>query len=75
MLPLASVDPEDPDEFAQALLKSGYSNKAAFPSTITFMESLAFVANLHDLQFLLDSGTFDFLIVSWVNGRQKGELQ
>lgn len=35
---------------------------------VTSMRSLAFVANLDGLKFLLDSGTVDFLIVSWLLG-------
>ena len=33
-----------------------------------FVQSLAFVANPHDLELLLDSGTFDFLLViAWIS--------
>lgn len=37
-------------------------NKETFRNIITFMQSFAFVADLHDQEFLLDSGTFDFLV-------------
>ena len=30
------------------------------------MQSLALVANPHDLEFLLGSKTFDFLVVAWI---------
>lgn len=33
---------------------------------IMFMQPLAFIASLHEFEFQLDSGTFGFLILSWV---------
>lgn len=69
--PSSKCGPQDPvvrDDIAQALLRSGYANKAALPRMITFIQLLAFVTNLHDSEFLLDSGTLDFMVVSRVAG-------
>lgn len=75
MPPSACAEPQDPiarEDFSQDLRRSGYANEGAFPFMVTSMRSLAFVANLHDLEFLLDSGTVDFLIVLWLLGDEGG---
>lgn len=46
--------------------RTRYVNKVAFPNMVTFMQSLAYIADLHDLEFLLDSGKIDFLVVVWI---------
>lgn len=75
--PSACAEPKTPlrgKTFPQALRRSGYVNEEAFPFMVTSMRSLAFVANLDGLKFLLDSGTVDFLIVSWLLGDGGGKL-
>lgn len=43
---------------------------------ITFMHSPACVASLHELEVLLDSGTFYLLLLSWlVDDREREELK
>ena len=40
------------------------------------MQPLALLVSLHELELLLDSGTFDFLILSWVmDDRGRGYIK
>lgn len=53
--------------FARRLMKNGFTDSGAFRSVLKFVQSLTNHVDHRGLDIFLDSTTFDFLIVCWIN--------